>query len=216
MKYPCFQNFFFLHLDLSRSPVYPQVIEQTQSGHLLLDLGCGLGQDIRRLVQDGAPAENLIGLDVVPEYIDLGYQLFMDRSKQAFTFLIQDFFEDTPEMDDLKQRVKVINSGYFMHLWSWEIQLNAAKHMIQLLSPDKGAIITGVHFGSPSPGMWTKVPPGLSPMFLHNKETLSELWIQAGKQTQTTWTIQIAIEHDKHCKDIDSDGYRLRWAVMRR
>ena len=36
---------------------------EIQSGSLFLDMGCGLGQDLQRLVHNGAPAEGLIGLD---------------------------------------------------------------------------------------------------------------------------------------------------------
>ena len=80
-----------------------------------MDLGCGLGQDLRVLVRDGTPAENLVGLDLMREYIDLGYELFQDRERLSSTFIAQDFFEDTPEIENIARKAKVINFGYFMH-----------------------------------------------------------------------------------------------------
>ncbi|KAJ5287036.1 hypothetical protein N7478_002722 [Penicillium angulare] len=77
-RFPCFRIFLFLRLDLSHSPIYPKVIEEIRARSFFLDMGCGLGQDIRRLILDGAPAEHLVGLDIEPAYIDLGYELFKD------------------------------------------------------------------------------------------------------------------------------------------
>ncbi|GES60416.1 methyltransferase domain protein [Aspergillus terreus] len=113
-QYPCFRKFTFLNFDLKESPVYDTVISQTQAGGLFLDLGCGLGQDIRRLVHDHAPADRLIGMDIIPEYVQLGYQLFNDdENKLQVQFLVQDFFADTPELNSIKQRITVMDSGYF-------------------------------------------------------------------------------------------------------
>ncbi|KAH8693009.1 hypothetical protein BGW36DRAFT_399749 [Talaromyces proteolyticus] len=211
LRYPCFQKFLFLHLDLSRSPVYNRILKEIQAGNLFLDLGCGLGQDIRRLVQDGAPAEHLIGLDLERDYINLGFELFNDQQKLRSVFLAQDFAEDTPEISRLAKRIKIINSGYFMHLWNWEKQLNAAKRMIQLVLPGSGSIICGVHFGSQSAGMWKNVPPGFEEMFLHNRESLSKLWNQAEKETKTSWKFECVEEDDEYCRDLDPEGCRLRW-----
>lgn len=187
------------------------MIKEIQSGNLFLDMGCGLGQDLRRLVQDGAPAEHLIGLDLEHEYIELGYELFNDRSELRSKFLVQDYAEDTLEIRRLAKKVKIINSGYFMHLWDWDTQLNAAKRMINLILPGSGSIITGVHFGSRSAGLWKNVPPGFEAMFLHNQNTLSELWAQAAKETRTKWNFECFIEDDEYCKSLDPEGCRLRW-----
>ncbi|KAF5865993.1 hypothetical protein ETB97_001571 [Aspergillus alliaceus] len=49
-SYPCFEKLGFLHFDLMQSPICDTIIAQTQASSLFLDLGCGLGQDIRRLI----------------------------------------------------------------------------------------------------------------------------------------------------------------------
>jgi hypothetical protein len=61
-----------------------------------------------------------------------------------------------------------------MHLWDWDKQIEITKRMINLLTPVKGAIITGPHFGSSSAGMWEAVKE--SPMFVHNADTSKDLW----------------------------------------
>jgi SAM-dependent methyltransferase len=212
-SYPCFQKFMFLHFDLYHSPSYQLVLKQVKSGDMFLDLGCGLGQDIRRLVYDGAPSENLIGLELRQAFVDLGHELFQDKSDLKSKFLVQNFFVDTPEITSLAKKVKVINSGMFMHLWDWEKQIEVAKRMIYLLTPDKGAMITGLHFGSRSAGMWEAVKE--SPMFVHNPETLKDLWGQCAQETGTVWDFRCVVEEVDYCQDLDSEACILRWTAER-
>ncbi|KAL8695808.1 MAG: hypothetical protein Q9201_007954 [Fulgogasparrea decipioides] len=65
-------------------------LEPKKPPELFLDLGCCLGQDIRKLVVDGAASENLYGLDIEPHFIDLGYELFRDRRTLKSRFTIAD------------------------------------------------------------------------------------------------------------------------------
>ncbi|KAK6835873.1 hypothetical protein RU639_002191 [Aspergillus parasiticus] len=214
-KYPCFRHYEFLYSALSHSPLYEQILAQTRAGNLFLDLGCGLGQDIRCLVQDGAPSVNLIGLDSTEEFINLGFELFNDRSRLGCTFIVQDFFEDTPQLDNLVSRVKVINSSYFMHLFDWDTQLRAAKRMMRLACQEKGTLITGFNFGSHSPRDWDMVPPGLPPQYLHDRRSLARLWGLAARETKTSWSLRSVVEYDEYCSILDPEGFRLRWVAER-
>ena len=79
-KYPCIGLFAFLKVRLADSPLYPTIIDRLRSGESLLELGCGLGQEIRRMVVDGAPSENISGADLQQPFIEYGYGLFNDRA----------------------------------------------------------------------------------------------------------------------------------------
>ncbi|KAL4951391.1 hypothetical protein BDW69DRAFT_186459 [Aspergillus filifer] len=212
-SYPCFQKFWFLQSDLFKSTSYVNILNKINAGALFLDLGCGLGQDIRQLVHDGAPSENIIGLELRQAYIDLGYELYQDKQTLQFNFLVQSFFTDTPELTNLAGRIDIINSGYFMHMWDRETQLAVAKRMISLLSPEKGSLITGVHFGSRSPGKWEGAKNGV--MFLHNAHTLRALWANCARETGTTWDFRCVVEEDEPCRDMDSEACHLRWVAER-
>ncbi|PYH40505.1 class I SAM-dependent methyltransferase [Aspergillus saccharolyticus JOP 1030-1] len=213
--YPCFARFLFLDFDLAHSPAYDTIIAHTQANHLFLDLGCGLGQNIRRLIYDGAPADRLIGLDLFPEYISLGYRLFKDEATLPSRFLVQNFFEDTPSMQQIAGKIKAINSGYFMHLWSWDMQLNVAKRIIQVMAPEKGAIARGVHFGRHAAGVCGHTVDGLDAesMFLHTPDSLTRLWEQAAEEMSTRLKVDCVSEDAGYCKSLDHDGCRLRWVV---
>lgn len=92
-KYPCIGLYTFLEFGISTLPQYEQVLSRTKQGEKLLDLGCCMGQDIRKLVFDGAPAENVSATELEPEFIDLGFELFRDKERlERTTFTTGDFF----------------------------------------------------------------------------------------------------------------------------
>ncbi|KAL4792772.1 hypothetical protein BDV19DRAFT_391899 [Aspergillus venezuelensis] len=212
-SYPCFQKFWFLQPDLSQSISYASILNKIQSGGIFLDLGCGLGQDIRQLVHDGAPPQNLLGLELRQAYVDLGYELYQDKELLESTFLIQSFFTDTPDLTALAGKITIINSGYFMHMWDREKQLAVAKRMISLLSPERGGLITGVHFGSAQAGKWEGARNKV--MFLHNVHTLRALWGECARETGTSWDFRCVVEEDESCWDMDSQACHLRWVAER-
>lgn len=144
--YPCFRLAIFLQFALSQSPAYTRIIDRVKQGALFIDLGCGLGQDIRRLAYDGAPSENLVGLDLRNAVIELGYELFRDRDKLRARFISQNFFQNAPELGEIMGKAEIINSSLFMHLWDRAGQVRIGRRMIELLTP-QGGLITGWHSG---------------------------------------------------------------------
>ena len=220
-KFPCFSLFFFLHFDLANSPVYLTILNEVKKGNLFLDLGCCLGQDIRRLVYDGAPSENTFGIELEQQLIELGYDLFRDRGDLHTKFIAQDFLEDTSELSQLSGKIRFLNSGYFLHLWDWDGQIRVVKRMIKLLVPEAGALITGVSYGSLSPGEWALNPHGGRPMFVHDNHTFSRMWDQIGSETNTKWEVcsELEVVHGiDGIDDMKKDGHsgRLqRWVVER-
>ena len=62
--FPCIGTFEFLELTLSnRKRLYHCLLSLLHSGESFLDISCCLGQDIRKLIFDGAPAQNLVGAE---------------------------------------------------------------------------------------------------------------------------------------------------------
>lgn len=51
--------FQFLELSIFNNPAYEEVLDRTKNGEKLLDLGWGVGQDIRKLVR---PPPNLVSV----------------------------------------------------------------------------------------------------------------------------------------------------------
>jgi SAM-dependent methyltransferase len=101
----------FLHFDIYHSPFYQMILKQARAGSLFLNLGCGFSQDIRRLVYDGAPLENLMELELRQDFVDLGNELFQDKSRLKSNFLVQSFFEDTRD-DEPTEKSEGPQFGY--------------------------------------------------------------------------------------------------------
>ena len=95
--YPCIGLFRFLDLDLyARKDVYPRLLSRLKGEEdcKFLDVGCCLGQDIRKLRFDGVPGERLFGAEINNGFIDLGYQLFRDRDTLGAKIMVADISDD--------------------------------------------------------------------------------------------------------------------------
>ncbi|KAJ3559535.1 hypothetical protein NM688_g277 [Phlebia brevispora] len=166
--YPCIRAFHFLNHIMSLNPAYPKVLEYGKSGHtLLLDLGCCMGTDVRKIVKDGYPPSDVFGCDLRQVFIDLGYQLYDDRNKCQIRFFADDIFElpypevaSTTQADsgDLILRSLVgklthIYTGALFHLFDEAGQYALALRLTILLKTEPGAVIFGQHQGLDEEGL---------------------------------------------------------------
>jgi hypothetical protein len=69
--YPCLGHWGFLNLSIGTSNAYQEILDRVKNGEQYLDLGCCVGQDIRKLVSDGAPSENTYGSDLKASFWDI-------------------------------------------------------------------------------------------------------------------------------------------------
>jgi SAM-dependent methyltransferase len=173
--YPCLGRWRFLELDMSRHPMYPPVLDlikptATQNtGPVFLDLGCCLGQDIRKLLLDVSPSlpppealtKRLFGADLMKDFIEMGWELFRDQEILGSSQFITpaDVF-DTKEgnaLNKLDGEVNILHTGAFFHLFDLAGQKRVAKRCLRLLSRDglesngKKALIFGEQVGNLNP-----------------------------------------------------------------
>ena len=165
---------------------------------LFLDLGCCVGQDIRSLVHASVPSSRIVGAELEPAFIDLGYDLFQDRGKLGVDFLFGDILKingsirpSSPITDDSKStlssargstlqslvgRVSILWCSAFLHLWDRPGQVDACRKMLLLMRNEKGVKIMGRHAGSRTPGLVKHItnPGGL--MYKHNPESFQKMW----------------------------------------
>jgi hypothetical protein len=143
--YPCLGRFRFMDLDLSNHPLYGHILARLKSPDedtLLLDLGCCLGQDIRQLLLDGAPGSKVYGADLLPEFIEAGYDLFGDRATfPADHFVVPaDGFDVSPgnALAVFDGRVSILHISAVFHLFGLERQKVLARRCLRLLDRGKG------------------------------------------------------------------------------
>ncbi|KAL1861988.1 hypothetical protein Plec18170_000812 [Paecilomyces lecythidis] len=219
--YPCIGIFSFLELSTSEYPVYGKVLELLKSKPdtpedqaLFFDIACCFGQDIRKLVHDGAPASAVYGTDIKPEFLELGFELFKDKSKfpePERQFFVADIFDaadpDKPGIwNELMSKFTVIQIANFLHLFNYERQLQICCTVAQLLVAKPGALVIGRQLGSTNP---REVELGLSgnrgsgARFWHSLETFRQMWAEVGEKTGTKWDVDVHfIELDEKKQEI--------------
>lgn len=141
-KYPCVGNYYFLEFSISQSEQYLQVLEHLRGGETLLDLGCCFGQDIRKLVHDGAPTSNVYGSELEQGFVNLGSELIQVRDRLWTNISSGDFFAN--DLAGLAGKLfDMIHAASFFHLFSWDDQVDAISRAFGLLKPKAGSVVFG-------------------------------------------------------------------------
>ncbi|KAF2269864.1 hypothetical protein CC78DRAFT_453044 [Lojkania enalia] len=208
--YPCLGAFSFLDLSISMSPCYSEILERVKSGDIYLDLGCCVGQDIRKLVYDGAPSENTYGSDLSKEFMDIGYELFLDKPTLKTTFIAADALNPDSDLKQLNGKIDIINTASFFHLFEWDDQVKVAKMVVNLLKPKPGGMLVGRQIGNVDPG---HVPSSNSEKqrFRQNPESWAKLWKQVGDETGTSWEVHAKLDDEDLVKKAEQAGLKVNF-----
>ncbi|EOA90459.1 hypothetical protein ACJQWK_08078 [Exserohilum turcicum] len=187
--YPCLGNWGFLNFSIGTGPAYHQVVSRIKNGERFLDLGCCMGQDIRKLVRDGAPSGNTYASDLKRDFWDFGYDMFLDRSTLQTEFVQADIFDPDSQLKQLDGTVDIVNAASFFHLFDWDGQVKAAKRVAQLLKPVPNSVIIGRQGGQPQAGKIAHLMKDVN-AFWHNVESWKDMWKKVGEETGTEWTVE--------------------------
>lgn len=214
--YPCIGQFRFLDLSISQSPHYSDILSRLKSGEeTFLDLGCCFGQDLRKLVSDGAPSEHLYGSDLRQDFWDLGYELFQDGRALKSRFLAADIFDENSSLQELDGKVDILYASSFLHLFNLELQHNICERIVRLLKPKAGSILLGRQVGHVEAGEKIHRTNKGGKMWRHNVQSFEKMWREVGDLTGTKWKVE-AVLYDLE-KDLEGDPgmRRIRFAVFR-
>ncbi|HME56089.1 MAG TPA: class I SAM-dependent methyltransferase [Candidatus Lokiarchaeia archaeon] len=85
-------------------------LEILQNPGDFLDYGCGTGDDIRALIQDGYPRDKITGHDINTSSIDLGFDLYLDKEAMADRFVVSRKFLFVPCSFDIVYSGSVIHA----------------------------------------------------------------------------------------------------------
>lgn len=177
----------FIITNLCTFASYPHILRVLQNGGKLLDLGCCFGQEIRKLVHDGAPASSLYGGELRKEFVDMGYDLFLDRDILGAKFIIGDIF-DSRAWVEVEGQLSVVHMGLFLHLFDWNEQKRICERVVGFLKQEKGVLVLGHQMGSTKP---KDVPFGTEKVvFRHDEKTFQRLWDEVGKSTNSQWIVK--------------------------
>lgn len=177
---------------------------------LFLEFGTFFGTTLRKAVMDGIPISQVIGSDIHSDFWDLGHQLF-GTTPETFpaAFIPGDAFDpsfisgrgpctetrstDTgiPDLQSLTSlvplqgHISAIHISSVFHLFNEEKQVELARAISSLLSPQSGSLIFGVQLGQEIAGVrdFRRADDSTSndsesrpPRFIHNPESWKRLW----------------------------------------
>ena len=217
--YPCVGRFYFVRTLIAKQSSYPAILSRLVSSppdQTLLDVGCGLGQELRALISAGVKPEQVFGLDLVDGFIKLGYQLFNDEEQLPNgQFIIHNLLVPIPQ--ELDGAFDVIFASAFFHLFDWDDQVTVTKHTVALLKPNKGSFLFGHQLGYSKGKSKDNMPVPGGTCYLHDPESFQKLWTLVGKDTETQW--HVSVENDtegpEYAKKGDPDYRILRFRVER-
>ena len=187
-QYPCIGQWTFLQPSISAFPKYQAILSRVKDSATVLDLGCALGQDLRRLAADGAPSENMYASDLRPELWEIGYDLFRDRDTMKARFIQADIFDSNTPLRDLNGKMDIIFACQFLHLFSWKKQFEALKKIVDMSR--LGTCLVGYQVGRVDP-VELQRPWGV--LFYHDVDSFNELWRQVAEETGTRWAVDASL-----------------------
>ncbi|KAK2616406.1 hypothetical protein QQS21_000647 [Conoideocrella luteorostrata] len=212
--WPCVGQFRFLDLSLSRHDLYPRILADIKEGRRFLDVGCCMAQDIRKMVYDGAPAENLWALEVQGEFIDLGYKLFRDGhgdGRLKAHFVTADLLDRTePQLQAVQGTFGIVQMGMILHIWDRQGQLAACRRVVELLRPEPDSLVVGQCVGHLD-GVEESHGTNGKKMLQHNAETFRSMWDELGHQTGTSWEVNAHLDESLHW----GEGKQQHWSGPR-
>jgi SAM-dependent methyltransferase len=177
-------------LSIRRSTQYEEILQRIKDGGKYLDIGCCVGQDIRKLVYDGAPAENLYGSDLMQDFLDIGYDLFLDKDTLNATFIAADIFDPGPNLKQLNGTIDIVHAASFFHLFGYQQQVVAAKQIVALMKPKAGGVIVGQQIGNVNAGERRRDTDQTKSRFSHDIKSFAKMWEEVGDETGTKWEVE--------------------------
>lgn len=128
--YRCVQTYSYLTTRMMKNPFYSSVVKDINT-KFILDVGCCVGSDMRRLILDGAQSDYMLGVDLEGDFFKIGFEIFQDQSKLPKNIFLQaDIFEENfieKIQGEMKMR-KLHNNRIFQGFDL--IQLGAVIHLL--------------------------------------------------------------------------------------
>lgn len=177
-------------MNIQKSAAYNEVLQRIKDGEQYLDIGCCMGQDIRKLVYDGAPSGKMFASDLKSQFWDVGYELFLDKSSLNVTFIEADIFDEQSGLRQLAGKLDVVHAASFFHLFDWDGQVAAAKKIVSLFRPESNSLLIGRQAGRAEAGDFTAQVEQTKSRYWHNPASWVKLWQQVGEETGTKWDVE--------------------------
>lgn len=145
---------------------------------------------------DGAPSQNLIGVDLEPGFHEHGFELFGDKDAFRGTLLGADMSQDPAAANSPLRRfagtVDMIHASSFYHLFSWEVQKTMARHSVALLRRRPGSLVFGRQVGNEKAQEKPRMISGGS-VWRHDAESWKRMWTEVGDEVGLKFDVAVEL-----------------------
>jgi len=179
--YQCIKRFRFVEPRCAMHPLYKDLVEKRDRGtRHVLDVGCCMGTDIRKMIFDKLinleRGDTVVGIDIAPEFFQIGFEIFEDEDQVRDKFFPCDLL-DSDQMEQFRKArgpFNLIYCGSVFHLLEKEQTVNLAKAIFGLMSSG------GIFFGRTGGSLTGKPEESehkerKQKRYLHTEESLKEL-----------------------------------------
>jgi hypothetical protein len=186
-NYLCLGRWSFLHFSIQQNLIYKEILEKCKKeGAMVIDFGCCLGQDVRQLIYDGVPLDQIRGYDLDLFFIEQGYELFRDGElmKEKNIFTSGDIFDD--QFLEMIEPADYLHVGSFIHLFDCETERVVCQRLTRL---SKHTII-GRQVGALVPTEYSRaLAHKEGKMIRHSPESFARMWDEV---TDGNWQVERA------------------------
>jgi hypothetical protein len=135
-------------------------------------------------VHDGVPSAQLYACDLHAEFLDLGYDLFLDRDTLKAAMFAADVFQPDGALGEIEGKIDYVYAGSFLHLFPWDQQVTVCKRIVQILRPQMGSAVFGRQVGALEA---KAVERERGRIWQHDAESFKRMWEVVGAETGTRW-----------------------------
>ena len=118
-----------------------------------------------------------------PEFLDLGHDLFLDRSISKFHLISADILNDNSEIIiQLTGQLSIVYISLFLHVFEFDQQIMVGKRVLDLLIPKPGSLIVCRVIACRDQDTLNATSARL-PYYYHCLASWERLWECVGKET---------------------------------
>lgn len=151
------------------------------------------------MVFDGAPSENTYGSDLEKNFMEIGYDLFLDKSTLKTTFIAADIFDEDSDLKQIAGGIDIIHAASFLHLFDEEGQYKACENIVKLLKNKPGSLFIGRQIGNLEAGVHVGSIDSSKKRYRHNPRSFEQMWKSVGEKTGTKWKVEARLgDQDLH------------------
>jgi hypothetical protein len=147
-----------------------------------------LGQNLRRLILDGIPQNQIVSSDYEPGLIKAGTDFFKDADTNKTEVVTADIFDPKAPGNIVNLgRFDYIWTAMFYHLWDWDKQVEASIQTAKFLKEKPGSTLFGWQLGARPALSENRTDTdgkrsGLRVTYKHDEESFKKLWDQVSEK----------------------------------